>query len=206
MEELDKRLKEKLLNYGRYVVASVYDSDRTRRKRRNIARTKRLMEIIRENGFEYKSFREEFPDHEKQVFFVVYGDLEKFKTLIEEQMKKLRLVNYYDNLGKLLEGKHFHHPQIRAEKDEYLSRKEIFLEDLYESPESVGVWKVDSCYGGVDDVYIHYYRLNPYRHCIISKVKAGYRVSIGTTIPCGATIFQKVYPTLEEALNVMKTR
>ena len=109
MENLDKSLKEKLLNHGKYVVVSVYDSDRTRRKRRNIARINLMMKIIKENEYEFKSLKEEFPDHEEQVFFVVYGDLEKFKALIEEQMKNLRLVNYYENLGELLEGKQLHY-------------------------------------------------------------------------------------------------
>lgn len=135
MNNLDEKMKALLLSKGEHVIVSVYDSDLSHQNRKNSKRAKLMEKLINEGGFEYKRIRKPpFQNGEVQIFFVVYGDTEKFKSLVEEMGNAFHVVNYYDDLAKILEDVAFYHPYGEEETKAYRKRKELFLEDLTEKP------------------------------------------------------------------------
>lgn len=208
MNTLDEKMKALLLSKGEHVIVSVYDSDQSHKNRKNSKRAKCMEKIINDGGFEYKRIsKPPFPNGEVQVFFVVYGNTEKFKSIVEENRNAFHVVNYYDDLSKILENVEFYHPCTKSEKAAYQVRNEIILENLFEPPEKVGNWKIKSCYAEPDHETMTY--LNSGRVCTIAKESSckeqcSYRVFIGTYIPCGATLADKKVQTLADAFNLME--
>ncbi len=202
MSDIDEKLKELLLNYGEHVFVSVYDGDKTHKNRRNSKRATVLQKIIIENGFPFKKFTKELPDHDFVHYFVVYGNEEEIKTALQKEPNHFHVMNFYDDekFKEILEGTKFHHPILAEEKAEYRARKELYLEGLYEPPKTRGGWVFHN--GDGEDSF-HYIKNN--LHCIIYWVqeKNAFKISIGSTRPVGVSLDTLYADTREEAFKKM---
>lgn len=197
----DEILKNKLLTYGPHLTVSVYQPWTGKKNRRNTKRARLLESIIIENSFTYKKFSHEINKFEIQYFFVIYGDLEKFREIMEKNSHYFKTINYYENLEEILQGVTFEHPITACQKRIFNNRKEIYADSFYQAPNCIGHWifkKSDS-----EGRYIYEYR--NYIGIISWKEELqSFIINIGSIRPVGFQKYKGEARTISEAIEFLR--
>ena len=207
LEEKDELLKKHILDvadkYG-CILVSAYDADQTHKNRRNTKRARFLEEIIQDNHLAYCRIVENISKVESAYYFVIMQKTEIVKQILAEYEQHFKVLNYYENLTELLEGRHFIHPQSQNEIKLFHQRREICLlqKDVNLPPDNIGCWTIRKFIGAYVCCYydgnllcsLHY----PDDEC------SEYIVTIGTIRPVGVMYKRKGFPTMEEAMEFMK--
>lgn len=198
----DAELKKLLLSLGEHVIVSVYDSDMTHKKRRNSKRANQLQNLIIAEGYPFKPITKEINRIEIAKYFIVYGNPQMIKAKLEEHRSSFNVMNFFedDEFKDIFEKSKFYHPVIAEEKNEFRSRNEIILENLFEPPKSAGGWDFRDSWG--DGCY-HYIKGN--MHCFITwhEEEEIFTLSIGVCIPVGCQLGRLSAKTIDEALYKM---
>ena len=217
----DEELKKLLLNYGKYIIVSVYQADTTQKNRENTKRARFLESLIIENHYTYCKIAQKKSKFEIQYYFVIYGNelptkydsdwplkpepadfsLEKIRKILEENRQHFRVMNFYDNLPEILKGAQFEHPVIRSEKNAFRSRNKLFAENLYEPEECVGKWSFKQSHS--EGRYMYYYR-QQLASVHWSDRENCFMVVVGGCIPVGYVRYKAKAETIEEAFEILR--
>lgn len=201
--EKDELLKKSILEKAEKdgcVVVCAFDDDPNHKNRRNTKRSRILKGIILKNQLSYCYFFKRKSKIETVDYFAVFGNPEETREIIEKNWESSRLLNFYDDIPAILEGKSFNHPVTDKEYEVFEKRHELHLgeENLNLLPYSVGPWIYDS--------RAHIYRSGQFLcslHFPTDK-NPEYVASIGTVRPIGVHIKTITAKTLEEISDGMK--
>lgn len=190
-----------------FAIISAYNPDVTQKKRKNTKKARLLEEQIIAAGFEYKKYSITHSNKENQIDFIIFDKFDDgFNDCgmkLSEFIDNCKTSGYYKyfnvdyNLEEYLKDKKFYHPIRKPEKEEYLKRREIFLTDLFEPPETINGWRIRHVTSENSVLYENGSIL-----CSISLQSDGrWLRHYGTIRPIGASIKKEYFNTREEALK-----
>lgn len=206
----DNRLKSYLLKKSKngYAILSVYNPDRNAKNRRNTNKAKEFRKQIINAGFEYKNLQITHSKYEIEHDFIVFDKFDdgfndtgiRLNEFIEtckndKHFKCFTIIN--TPITEYLADKKFYHPLLKSEKQEYINRREIILNDLWEPPEKIGSWMVRKVFSENSILYACSNIL-----CSISLQPDGrWLRHYGTITPIGASIKKEYADSREEAFS-----
>lgn len=166
-----------------------------------------LTEMITNAGFEYKPVTSILPngDHKTEiiVFEKFYDGFNDPGIMLAPFIEKCRSSTCFQcftirhDIEQFLRDKTFEHPLLKETKAAYKERREIFLDDLFEPPSSIGNWHVDHAMSETSVVYANGNIL-----CIVSRLPDGtWQRSYGSIHPVGVHIKSETVATREEAFS-----
>ena len=197
----DEELIKMMLQMGECITVSVYDADQTHKNRRNTKRAKAMEKLIIENQFKYRKFYEILNNKDTVYYFTLFGDVESMRTVLENYREQFKVMNFYENLEEVLKGKSFDHPVSAYEKRAFKNRGEIYLDNLFEPPASVGSWSLIK--SKKDGSYLYGWR-NYLCSLCFSNDDRKWHCAIGGNIPIGFLAKKSEFDDLQEAYAFMR--
>ncbi len=203
----DKRLSDLLIEKSKngYAIISVFNPDVNQKKRNNGKRSKSLMNKIIDYGFSFKSFSSHRSNGDVKIDFIVFDKFDdgftdpgmRLEAFLEECKENYRNLSIQYDIEEYLKDKKYHHPIIKSEKFEYLKRKEIILEDLFEPPEAINGWTIKKAFSETSFLYEKNSLL-----CAICKQEDGsWKRTYGSIRPVGVTFKTEIVKDENEAFQ-----